>query len=83
MPVTWSLAPGVAVLASTVGVFYCAPQPGAPPFVEEGDLVARGDQVGILEVMKLMIPVEADCAGRVTRLPSTGWNTAGPRMRSP
>ena len=63
--------PGVAVLASTVGVFYCAPQPGAPPFVEEGDLVARGDQVGILEVMKLMIPVEADCAGRVTRIVAT------------
>nr|UUG47297.1 acetyl-CoA carboxylase biotin carboxyl carrier protein [Amycolatopsis sp.] len=62
---------GVAVLASTVGVFYCAPQPGAPPFVEEGDLVARGDQVGILEVMKLMIPVEAECAGRVTRIVAT------------
>ena len=32
----------VRVEAPMVGVFYRAPQPGAPPFVEEGDAVAAG-----------------------------------------
>jgi acetyl-CoA carboxylase biotin carboxyl carrier protein len=46
-------------------VFYRSPEPGAPPFVAEGDLVRPGQQVGIVEAMKLMIPVESDRAGRV------------------
>ncbi|TCK22088.1 acetyl-CoA carboxylase biotin carboxyl carrier protein [Pseudonocardia endophytica] len=58
--------PGRAtVTAPTVGVFYRAPEPGAPPFVSEGDLVRAGQQIGIVEVMKLMMPVESDVAGRV------------------
>ena len=59
---------GAVIRAASVGVFYRAASPGDPPFVNEGDVVARGDQVGILEVMKLMIPVEADRAGRITRI---------------
>ena len=51
--------------APTVGVFYRAPEPGAPPFVTEGDVVSPGQQVGIVEAMKLMIPVESDRYGRV------------------
>ena len=56
------------VIAPTVGVFYRAPSPGAAPFVEEGDTVAAGTQVGIVEAMKLMVPVEADRAGRVSKV---------------
>jgi acetyl-CoA carboxylase biotin carboxyl carrier protein len=56
------------IAAPMVGTFYQSPEPGAPPFVEKGDLVDRGRQVGILEVMKLMMPVEADCAGRVVEI---------------
>jgi acetyl-CoA carboxylase biotin carboxyl carrier protein len=53
------------VCADTVGVFYRAAEPGATPFVSEGDAVRPGQQVAIIEAMKLMIPVEADRAGRV------------------
>jgi len=53
------------ITAPAVGVFYLAPQPGADPFVAEGDLVRPGQQVGIVEAMKLMIPVEADQPGVV------------------
>ncbi|MGY1937491.1 MULTISPECIES: acetyl-CoA carboxylase biotin carboxyl carrier protein [Nocardia] len=49
----------------TVGVFYRAPEPGAAPFVAEGDPVRAGQQVGIVEAMKLMIPVTATREGRV------------------
>jgi acetyl-CoA carboxylase biotin carboxyl carrier protein len=48
-----------------VGTFYPAPGPGQPPFVQVGDLVEPGQQVGIVESMKLMNPIEADVAGRV------------------
>lgn len=56
------------ICAPCVGTFYHAPQPGAAPFVEPGDTVAAGDQVGLVEAMKLMTPVEADAPGRVVRV---------------
>lgn len=49
-----------------VGVFYHAREPGSDPFVAVGSAVEPGQQVGIVEAMKLMIPVEADRAGIVT-----------------
>jgi acetyl-CoA carboxylase biotin carboxyl carrier protein len=57
--------PLIEVRSPVVGVFYAAPGPGAAPFVSPGDLVERGDQVGIVEAMKTMIPVEAQVEGRV------------------
>jgi acetyl-CoA carboxylase biotin carboxyl carrier protein len=53
------------VTAATVGAFYRRPEPGAPPFVEVGDAVRVGQQLAIMETMKLMIPVEADVDGWV------------------
>jgi oxaloacetate decarboxylase alpha subunit len=55
----------VRVEAPMVGVFYRAPQPGAPPFVVEGDTVAPGQTLCILEAMKLMNEIKADTAGIV------------------
>ena len=54
--------------APTVGVFYRAPEPGATPFVAEDDVVSVGQQVGIVEVMKLMVPVEAEAQGRIAKV---------------
>jgi acetyl-CoA carboxylase biotin carboxyl carrier protein len=54
------------ITAAMVGTFYRAPEPGAPPFVEIGDPVRIGQQLAIVEAMKLMIPVEADVGGRVS-----------------
>ena len=47
------------------GVFYRAPGPDAPPFVEVGQRVAADDVIGIVEVMKLMNTVRAGVAGTV------------------
>ena len=55
----------VRVEAPMVGVFYRAPQPGAPPFVEEGETVAPGQTLCILEAMKLMNEIKADADGIV------------------
>jgi acetyl-CoA carboxylase biotin carboxyl carrier protein len=51
-----------------VGVFYLTPQPGAAAFVQVGDTVVPGQQVAVIEAMKLMVPVEADHPGRVREL---------------
>jgi oxaloacetate decarboxylase alpha subunit len=58
----------VRVEAPMVGVFYRAPQPGAPPFVEEGDAVAPGQTLCILEAMKLLNEIKADVAGVVRQI---------------
>jgi acetyl-CoA carboxylase biotin carboxyl carrier protein len=57
--------PGSSVRSPVVGVFYRAPEPGAAPFVVEGDRVSAGQQVAIVEAMKLMLPVKADRGGVV------------------
>ena len=68
-PATTSAPRGADVLAaSTVGVFYRSPSPGAPAFVKEGDQVVPGQQVAIIEAMKLMLPVDADRPGRVVEI---------------
>lgn len=59
---------GPRITAPLVGTFYRSPGPGEPPFVEVGDVVAEGQQVGIVEAMKLMNPVEAAHSGTVAEL---------------
>jgi acetyl-CoA carboxylase biotin carboxyl carrier protein len=56
------------VCAPMIGTFYHAPEPGAPPFVAVGDTVVPGQQIGILEVMKMMSAVEAHVAGIVREI---------------
>jgi acetyl-CoA carboxylase biotin carboxyl carrier protein len=56
------------VRAPMVGTFYRAPQPGAPPFVQEGDTVAPGQTLCILEAMKLMNEVKADVEATVSSI---------------
>jgi oxaloacetate decarboxylase alpha subunit len=50
----------IAVVAPMVGTFYRAPEPGAAPFVEEGDPVSAGQTLCILEAMKLMNEIKSD-----------------------
>jgi acetyl-CoA carboxylase biotin carboxyl carrier protein len=56
------------IKAPLVGTFYRASQPGAPAFVNEGDMVEVGQTVGIVEAMKLMNQVLADQAGKVAEI---------------
>jgi acetyl-CoA carboxylase biotin carboxyl carrier protein len=56
------------IKAPLVGTFYRASQPGAAPFVNEGDTVDEGQVVAIVEAMKLMNQVQADKAGKVAEI---------------
>jgi oxaloacetate decarboxylase alpha subunit len=55
----------VAVESPMIGVFYRAPEPGAPPFVEVGDPVAAGQTLCLLEAMKLFNELKSESAGVV------------------
>lgn len=58
----------VEVLSPMVGSFYRAPAPDAPPYVEPGDRVEKGQTVCILEAMKLMNELEAEVSGTVREI---------------
>jgi len=55
----------VPIKAPMVGTFYRAPYPGAPPYVEIGDMVTPGKVVCIIEAMKVMNEIEAEVAGKI------------------
>ena len=59
-------AEAVYLRSPAVGAFYDTPEPGAEPFVTVGSEVRPGQQIGIIEAMKLMMPITADRAGVVT-----------------
>ena len=55
------------VKSPIVGTFYESPAPGAPPFVQVGDMVEVGQVLCIVEAMKLMNEIESDVAGEVVK----------------
>lgn len=66
---TPELAPNQRLVESPmVGTFYRKPSPEAPPFIEEGDTVRKGQPLCIIEAMKMMNEIEAEVAGRVVRV---------------
>jgi oxaloacetate decarboxylase (Na+ extruding) subunit alpha len=58
----------IRIESPMVGTFYRAPEPGAAPFVEEGDPVEPGQTLCILEAMKLMNEVKAEVEAVVRRI---------------
>jgi acetyl-CoA carboxylase biotin carboxyl carrier protein len=51
-----------------VGTFYRASAPDAQPFVQEGDVVQKGQPLCIIEAMKMMNEIESELAGRVVKI---------------
>jgi acetyl-CoA carboxylase biotin carboxyl carrier protein len=55
------------IRAQMPGTFYRRPDPESDPYVEEGDSVAAGDVVGLIEVMKSFHEVKAQEEGTVSK----------------
>jgi len=55
----------VEITSPMVGTFYRAPAPDAPPYVEKGGKVSKGDPLCIIEAMKLMNELESEVSGTV------------------
>jgi acetyl-CoA carboxylase biotin carboxyl carrier protein len=56
------------VPAPLLGIFYRAPKPGEPPFVDVGSKVEEETVIAIIEVMKLMHSVHAGVKGEVVEI---------------
>jgi acetyl-CoA carboxylase biotin carboxyl carrier protein len=56
------------VKSPIVGTFYRASEPGAPSFVETGQQVKKGQVLCIIEAMKLMNEINAECDGEVVKV---------------
>ena len=62
------LAPGQVYLrAPSLGVVWSRPKPGAPSFIEEGQLIEVGMTVCLIEVMKLFTQMDSNVRGKVVR----------------
>lgn len=57
-----------AIKSPMVGTAYLAPEPGAPTFVKIGDTVGMGQTLLIIEAMKVMNPIKAPRAGKITHV---------------
>ncbi len=55
------------IRAPMPGTFYRSPSPDAPPFKADGDAVASGETIGLIEVMKTFHEVPAGVDGKAIR----------------
>ena len=58
----------IEVAAPMVGTFYRAPSPDAPPFVEIGQRIRKGDALCLIEVMKLFTTIASEHDGRIVQI---------------
>lgn len=58
------------IRAPLVGVFYRAPTPDAPSYVDVGDWVEPGQTVGLIEAMKVFSEITGEVEGRVVAIPA-------------
>ena len=59
---------GEGITSPIVGTFYRAPAPDAPPYVEVGQIVEKGQVFCIVEAMKLMNEIEAEYRCKILKI---------------
>lgn len=59
---------GTVLRSPMVGTVYLSPEPAAATFVKVGDTVTEGQTMLIIEAMKVMNPIGAPKAGKVTKV---------------
>jgi acetyl-CoA carboxylase biotin carboxyl carrier protein len=57
----------VMVKSPIVGTFYRSPEPGARAFAEVGETIRKGQVLCIIEAMKLMNEINAECDGEIVK----------------
>jgi acetyl-CoA carboxylase biotin carboxyl carrier protein len=63
----WKSHPGL-VRSPIVGTAYLTPEPGAAPYISEGQTVAAGATLLIIEAMKVMNPITAPKGGKIVKI---------------
>lgn len=59
---------GTPIKSPMVGTYYAASAPGAAPYVTVGASVKKGQTLCIIEAMKLLNEIEAECDGVVKQI---------------
>lgn len=59
---------GVFIRSPTIGTFYSAAKPGAPPFVKVGDVVSPDTIVCLVEAMKMFNEIPAGVSGKIVEV---------------
>ena len=67
-----SVFTGKEIVSPMVGTFYSSPSPEAAPFVAVGDEVTEDTVVCIVEAMKVMNEIKAECRGTITEIAAEG-----------
>ena len=55
------------ILSPLPGTFYRKPAPDQPAYKDDGDDLAEGDVIGLVEVMKMFNEVKSDTAGKAVK----------------
>lgn len=63
---------GTEVKSPIVGVFYASPSPDSEPYVQVGSRVKKGDTLCIIEAMKLLNEICAECDGEIAEICAAG-----------
>lgn len=58
----------ISVKSPMIGTFYRSPSPDQEPFVKVGDVVKKGDVLGIIEAMKLFNEIESEYSGTIVKV---------------
>ena len=61
-------ADAVSITSPMVGVFYRAPAENAEPYVKVGDKVKAGTVLCLIEAMKMLNEITAECDGVITEV---------------
>jgi len=69
---------GTPLPSPMAGIYYSAPNPGSPPFVKEGDEIAAGQIVGLIEAMKVFNEIPSPVAGIVLKVVAEGGSIVQP-----
>lgn len=68
VPETEEVDNTITIKAQMIGTFYRKPTPDSPSFVEVGDTIKEGDEICIIEAMKLYNKIEAEISGKIVKV---------------
>lgn len=58
----------ITVKSPMIGTFYRKPSPDKPNFVDEGDIIAPGKVICVIEAMKLFNEIESEISGKIVKV---------------
>lgn len=69
---------GLPVNSPMNGIYYTAPSPASPAFVNEGDLVTADQVIGLIEAMKVFNEIVAPISGTVVKMVAKNGELVNP-----